>query len=77
MHLYPEKGKVIEALATLRDFAVGTPVLIDEPFSLHCSVAELGEFVYQSGEVASGWIGFYRDRTPAECRASDEIADVR
>ncbi len=76
LQLYPEKGKVTEALATLRDFTVGKPVLIDEPFPLHCSVAEFGEFVCQSGEVANGWLGFYWGRTPAECRAPDEIADA-
>src|SRR5207302_1208935 len=42
VHLYPEKGKVDEALKTLADFSVGKPVVIEETFPLRCSMEEFG-----------------------------------
>ncbi len=76
VHLYPESGKVEEALVTLRGFAVGKPVIVEEMFPLQCSAKELGEFVRRSSEVASGWIGFYWGRTLEECRRSRELGDA-
>src|SRR5262249_274786 len=40
VHIYPEKGKVDEALKGLQKFAVGKPVVIEETFPLTCSGAE-------------------------------------
>lgn len=37
VHIYPEKGKVDEALADLKWFAVGKPLVIEETFNLSCS----------------------------------------
>src|SRR5262249_52771029 len=45
VHLYPEKGKVDEALKTLTGFAVGKPVVIEETFPLKCSMVEFEEFI--------------------------------
>jgi hypothetical protein len=70
VHLYPEKGKVKEALETLSGFAVGKPVMIEEMFPLACTADELGSFIDQSTVVASGWIGFYWGKTPEQCRQS-------
>jgi hypothetical protein len=76
IHLYPEKGKVDEAVETLKLFHVGKPVVIEETFPLKCSVAEFDEFFRRSKERAAGWIGFYWGRTPDECRRSKEISDA-
>ena len=76
VHLYPEKGRVDEAMETLRGFAVGKPVVIEETFPLKCSASELGRFLDASREVASGWIGFYWGKTPEECRAAGTIRDA-
>lgn len=76
VHVYPESGKVAEALGTLREFAVGKPVVIEETFPLRCSSAEFQDFFTRSREVASGWIGFYWGKTPEECRRSNEMADA-
>jgi hypothetical protein len=59
VHLYPEAGKLDEALETLKGFDVGKPVVIEEMFPLKCAAAELGQFIEQSQGTASGWIGFY------------------
>jgi Cellulase (glycosyl hydrolase family 5) len=76
VHLYPEKGKVDEALKTLAGFAVGKPVLIEETFPLKCSADEFEEFVEGSKKHAAGWVGFYWGKPPDELRKSKTIPDA-
>jgi hypothetical protein len=76
VHLYPEPGKVNEALDTLAGFAIGKPVVIEETFLLKCSPPELDEFIEASKKHASGWIGFYWGGTPQELRSSKRIGDA-
>ncbi|GDY19647.1 hypothetical protein LBMAG56_09920 [Verrucomicrobiota bacterium] len=76
VHLYPEAGKIVEELATLRGFAFGKPVVIEETFPLKCSGPEFARFLTESRAVASGWVGFYWGKTLAECRQSKTIADA-
>jgi hypothetical protein len=76
VHLYPEKGKVKEALETLAGFAVGKPVLIEETFPLKCSPEELGQFIDGSKKHAAGWIGFYWGKSPDELRRSKDLGDA-
>jgi hypothetical protein len=66
VHIYPEKGKVDEAIEGLRKFAVGKPVVVEETFNLSCSTAELEEFLRQSRGIASGWMGHYDGQTPEQ-----------
>jgi hypothetical protein len=76
VHLYPNKGEVAKGIETLRGFAVGKPVVIEETFPLRCSMAEFEEFIRGSREIASGWIGFYWGKTPAELRRASTIGDA-
>jgi hypothetical protein len=76
VHIYPEKGKIDEALKTLAGFAVGRPVVIEETFPMKCSMAEFEAFVEGSKKHAAGWIGFYWGKPPEELRNSKELADV-
>jgi hypothetical protein len=76
IHLYPEKGKVDDAIDTLKAFNVGKPVVIEETFPLKCSATEFDEFFRRSRPHAAGWIGFYWGRTPDDCRRSKEITDA-
>jgi hypothetical protein len=76
VHLYPEGGKVKEALQTLEGFAVGKPVLVEETFPLKCSAQELEEFIDGSKKHAAGWVGFYWGKPPDELRRSQTIADA-
>jgi hypothetical protein len=66
VHIYPEKGKIDEALHTLKQFYVGKPVVVEETFPLSCSTAELREFLLHSRGQAAGWIGHYPRESPAE-----------
>jgi hypothetical protein len=64
VHIYPEKGKVAEAIQGLEKFAVGKPVVIEETFPLACSAAEVEEFIKRSRGTACGWMGHYDGLTP-------------
>ncbi len=75
VHIYPEEGKLDEALETLKGFSVGKPVLVEEIFPLRCSVKEVEEFIERSKEIASGWLGFYWGKTPDECLKSKTLRD--
>ncbi|KAF0172138.1 MAG: signal peptide-domain containing protein [Limisphaerales bacterium] len=76
VHIYPKKGEVPKALETLRGFAVGKPVVIEETFPLQAGFPEFGQFITESRGIASGWIGFYWGKTPAELRKSNTIGDA-
>lgn len=76
VHLYPEKGKVQDALQTLSGFAVGKPIVIEETFPLKCSIKELDEFIAGSRKHATGWIGFYWGHTKEELRQGGTIGDA-
>ena len=76
VHDYPNAGKVPEALAILKRFAVGKPVLIEETFPMNCSPSELREFLRGSEDYAAGWIGFYWGKTLDECRKSGSMGDA-
>jgi hypothetical protein len=76
VHLYPEKGKVDAALETLRGFAVGKPVVIEETFPLKCSSEDFGRFLDGSKQTAAGWTMFYWGTPPKELRGSSRIEDA-
>ena len=73
VHIYPEAGKVDDALETLKGFAVGKPVVIEETFPLRCSIPEFRRFLSESRSWAAGWIGFYWGTTPEEYRQRKDI----
>lgn len=68
VHFYPKKGEVDAALAALRVYQVGKPVVIEETFPLKSSIDELVEFMNRADAegIADGWISFYWGKTAAE-----------
>ncbi|QDT40562.1 Cellulase (glycosyl hydrolase family 5) [Gimesia alba] len=76
VHLYPEKGKVKEALETLKGFDVGKPLVIEETFPLKSSPQEFEEFLLKSKKHADGWIGFYWGQTREEYEKGKTIRDA-
>ena len=66
VHIYPEKGKGEQAIKTLREFAVGKPVVIEETFPLWCSREEVEKFLKDSRGIACGWMGHYDGQSPEE-----------
>jgi len=77
MHIYPEKGKIDEAIETVKGFAiVDKPLIIEETFVLKCGAEELEEFIDRSKPYATGWIGFYWGKTPEELRPAETISEA-
>ena len=77
VHLYPQGGKVDEALETLHGFAaVGKPVVIEETFPLSCTQAEFEEFIDKSEGDAAGWVGFFWGKTPEDLKDAKTIGDA-
>lgn len=63
-HIYPQSGKVDEALSLLKKFEWGIPIVIGETFPLSCGVDEERAFLLQSRPFAQGWIGHWPDESP-------------
>lgn len=66
VHLYPEAGKVADALNTLGRFQVGgKPVVVEETFPLRCPIADFARFADAARDSTAGLVGFYwgQDRT--------------
>ena len=76
VHIYPENGKIDQALETLSGFCVGKPVLIEETFPLRCTQQEFETFIDRSQQKAAGWLGFYWGNPPEQLRNSNSIADA-
>jgi hypothetical protein len=76
VHIYPEAGRLDAALETLKGFAVGKPVVVEETFPLKCSPKELEAFIDRAGPLAAGWVSFYWGKPPEELRRSNEIGDA-
>ena len=68
MHIYPESGKLDEALETVKGFDVGKPIVIEETFPLKCRPEELVTFIERTKPHAAGWISFYWGEHVAELR---------
>jgi hypothetical protein len=76
VHVYPQRGKVDDALKITKTFDFGKPVVVEEIFPLSCDIRELEDFITRSrGVGATGWIGFYWGKTPDELRPSTRPAD--
>jgi len=69
VHIYPNAGKVDEAISNLKQFDMGKPIVIEETFPLSCGVEDERAFLLKSRGIASGWIGQYPDESPAELHA--------
>jgi hypothetical protein len=76
VHLYPESRKLDEATKTLKGFAVGKPVLVEETYPLKCSPRELDKFIDSARGDASGWFSFYWGTPPDELRKMKELKDA-
>lgn len=76
VHLYPETGKIDDALATLKQFDIGKPVVIEETFPLSCSAGDLKKFLLDSRPHACGWIGHYNGEPLAELEALNKSGKI-
>ncbi len=70
VHFYPEAGQVGKAIAALKAYDIGKPLIVEEMFPLKCSQAEMAEFVRGSQDFTDGWISFYWGSTASQLRAA-------
>jgi len=73
VHFYPEKDRVDDALAALKVYEIGKPLVIEETFPLRCSVEELKAFIDGSRQHADGWISFYWGKTIEENQRQGDL----
>ena len=66
VHFYPQAGKVKDAVAALKVYDVGRPMVVEETFPLSCSLDELAQFMHDGGNIVEGWISHYFGKTPAD-----------
>lgn len=59
IHVYPRKGEVDKAIAAIKTFQIGKPIVIEETFPLHCGQEEFEQFIELSRGQVDGYIGFY------------------
>jgi len=59
VHFYPEAGEVDKALAALKVYEVGKPLVVEEMFPLSCSADELIDFIDRSRDFTDGYVSFY------------------
>jgi hypothetical protein len=62
LHIYPESGKVNEAVDVVKQFCLGKPLLIDESFPLKCEMKEFDRFLTAIQPMVNGVLGFYTDQ---------------
>lgn len=75
-HIYPEKGKIDEAIEVLEGFSVGKPVVIEETFPLKAPIDQFEDFLVKSEKHAAGVIGFYWGVPPEELRKSKKLSEA-
>jgi hypothetical protein len=76
VHVYPDSKLPGEALESLKQFAAGKPVVIEETFPLSCTPKELEEFLLASREFACGWMGHYDGAPPEELGARERAGKL-
>jgi len=76
VHIYPETKDPDEAVECLRHYSAGKPVVIEETFSLSCSVPELETFLRRSREWACGWVGHYDGESLADYEAKEHAGQL-
>ncbi|MBD3674540.1 MAG: cellulase family glycosylhydrolase [Planctomycetaceae bacterium] len=73
VHFYPEKGKVDKALAALKVYEIGKPLVVEEMFPLKSSIEEVDEFVDRSRSFTDGYVSFYWGKTIEENAKSGDF----
>jgi len=76
VHIYPKTDDPDQAIKTLKEFAVGKPLVVEETFPLSCSGEQLRRFLLDSRGIACGWIGHYGGTTLAEFNALKQSGTI-
>ena len=71
VHFYPT-GDMDKALAALKVYDLGKPLVVEEFFPLKCSGEKMEEFIAGAGGIADGWVSFYWGKTAEEYAAEKD-----
>jgi endo-1,4-beta-mannosidase len=66
VHFYPQAGKVRDAVAALKVYDIGKPMVVEETFPLSCSQPEFEQFLHDGGPIVEGWISHYFGKSIAD-----------
>ena len=70
VHFYPEKDGVEKAIAALKVYDIGKPLVIEEFFPLKCSIEEAEQFLTEARPITDGVTSFYWGTTQQEYEAA-------
>lgn len=73
VHFYPKKGDVPGALAALKAYEIGKPLVVEEIFPLGCSLEEAVKFIDGSRSFCDGWVGFYWGKTVEQNQKAGDL----
>lgn len=73
VHFYPRKGEVDKAVAALKKYDLGKPLVVEEMFPLRSSTAEVQQFIDQTQSFTDGYFSFYWGRTTDEYKAQGDM----
>jgi hypothetical protein len=59
IHVYPKKGEIDKALAAIRVYEIGKPVLIEETYPLESGMEDMDDFLKRSKPLTEGYVSFY------------------
>lgn len=72
-HFYPKAGETDAAIAALKDYEIGKPLLIEEIFPLRASLQDTDAFIEASRSHCDGWMSFYWGRTIEDYSKEDSM----
>ncbi|MEO6149128.1 MAG: cellulase family glycosylhydrolase [Mucilaginibacter sp.] len=75
IHLYPKHKQVDKALAGLKLYEIGKPLIIEEMFPLECTLDDMDDFIEGGRGFADGWVSFYWGK-PIEELAKGQFGDI-
>lgn len=73
VHFYAKKVPVAESVATLKVYAVGKPLVVEEFFPLEAGVETTEAFVEAARPMVDGWVSFYWGKTVEENRRKGDV----
>ncbi|MEW4561217.1 cellulase family glycosylhydrolase [Bremerella sp. JC770] len=73
VHFYPEKESVDKAIAALKVYDIGKPLVIEEFFPLKCSIVEAEQFLTEARPITDGVVSFYWGTTQRQYEAAETM----
>jgi hypothetical protein len=73
VHFYPKKGEVDKAIAALKTYEIGKPLVIEEIFPLASGIEDVEMFLAESRPFLDGIVSFYWGSTIEENQKKGDI----